>query len=69
MLFRSGQQLATTTQSRTTAVFFQLELTGLSKIGTNPLEALRRNIPGYSKTNDPVTGTRGAAGTEDWYRP
>ena len=61
-----GQQLATTTQSRTTAVFFQLELTGLSKIGTNPLEALRRNIPGYSKTNDPVPG---ASRTEDWYRP
>lgn len=61
-----GQQLATTTQSRTNAVFFQLELNGLSKIGTNPLEALRRNIPGYSKTNDPVPG---AARTDEWYRP
>ena len=61
-----GQQLATTTESRTTAVFFQLELNGLSKIGTNPLEALRRNIPGYSKTNDPVPGAPRADG---WYRP
>ena len=61
-----GQQLATTTESRTTAVFFQLELNGLSKIGTNPLEALRRNIPGYSKTNDPVPG---APRADEWYRP
>jgi LPS-assembly protein len=61
-----GQQLATTTANRTNAVFFQLELNGLSRIGTNPLDALRRNIPGYSKTNDAVpTGGR----TDDWYRP
>ena len=64
-----GQQLATTTQNRTRAVFVQLELNGLSKIGTNPLEALRRNIPGYSKTNDPVPGARGSLGLDDWYRP
>lgn len=61
-----GQQLATTTQNRTNAVFFQLELNGLSRIGTNPLDALRRNIPGYSKTNDPIPG---AGRTDDWYRP
>ena len=60
-----GQQLATTTESRTRAVFVQLELNGLSKIGTNPLDALRRNIPGYSKTNDPVPAGR----TDEWYRP
>ncbi|MEO8132948.1 MAG: LPS-assembly protein LptD [Betaproteobacteria bacterium] len=61
-----GQQLATTTANRTNAVFFQLELNGLSRIGTNPLDALRRNIPGYSKTNDPVPA---AGRNEDWYRP
>ena len=61
-----GQQLATTTANRTNAVFLQLELNGLSRIGTNPLDALRRNIPGYSKTNDAVP----AAGPgDDWYRP
>jgi LPS-assembly protein len=61
-----GQQLATTTANRTNAVFFQLELNGLSRIGTNPLDALRRNVPGYSKTNEaaPATGR-----TDDWYRP
>ena len=61
-----GQQLATTTQNRTNAVFVQLELNGLSRIGTNPLDALRRNIPGYSKTNDaPSTAGR----SDDWFRP
>jgi LPS-assembly protein len=60
-----GQQLATTTQNRTNAVFLQLELNGLSRIGTNPLDALRRNIPGYNKTND-----SSSAGTNsDWFRP
>lgn len=61
-----GQQLATTTANRTNAVFLQLELNGLSRIGTNPLDALRRNIPGYSKTNSAVP-TAGV--TSDWYRP
>lgn len=60
-----GQQLATTTENRTNAVFLQLELNGLSRIGTNPLDALRRNIPGYSKTNDTTSSAR----NEDWFRP
>ena len=34
------------------AMFFQLELTGLSRIGSNPLELLRQNITGYEKTNE-----------------
>lgn len=29
------------------AFFLQLELTGLSKIGSNPMELLKRSIPGY----------------------
>jgi LPS-assembly protein len=61
-----GQQLATTTENRTNAVFFQLELNGLSRIGTNPLDVLRRNVPGYSKTNDPIPA---AGSPADWYRP
>ncbi len=31
--------------------FIQLELNGLSRLGLNPLETLRRNIEGYSKGN------------------
>ncbi len=61
-----GQQLATTTQNRNNAIFLQLELNGLSRIGTNPLDALRRNIPGYNKTNDAIP--RGGR-NDDWYRP
>jgi LPS-assembly protein len=39
--------VANVTSSSTTSIFLQLELNGLSKIGTNPLEVLRRSIPGY----------------------
>lgn len=33
------------------SVFVQIELNGLSRLGTNPFEALRRNIPGYTRLN------------------
>jgi LPS-assembly protein len=33
-------------------MFFQLELNGVSKIGSNPLELLRQNVTGYTKTNE-----------------
>jgi LPS-assembly protein len=35
----------------TTSFFLQLELNGVSRIGLNPLDTLRRNIGGYSKLN------------------
>jgi LPS-assembly protein len=34
-------------------VFLQLELNGFSRLGSNPLEALKRNIPGYQRINAP----------------
>ena len=37
--------------SATQAIFLQLELNGFSRVGSNPLEALRRNIPGYARLN------------------
>ena len=40
---------ATTTQQTSTSFFVQLELGGLSRIGNNPLEILRRNIAGYER--------------------
>ncbi|MEN6629049.1 MAG: LPS assembly protein LptD, partial [Sulfuricella sp.] len=43
---------ATATTDRTNAIFFQLELNGVSSIGSNPLDVLRRNIYGYTKTTD-----------------
>ena len=43
------------TSSSTTSLFFQLELNGLSKIGSNPLEVLKRSISGYQPLNQPTT--------------
>jgi LPS-assembly protein len=37
--------------SYNSAVFVQLELNGFSRIGSNPLETLKRNIPGYGRLN------------------
>lgn len=47
-----GHRLATATEQATTTLFVQLELNGVSRLGTNPIETLRRNIDGYTKTND-----------------
>ena len=47
--------VANVTSSATTSLFFQLELNGLSRIGTNPLEVLKRSISGYQPINQPTT--------------
>jgi LPS-assembly protein len=47
----------TTTELETSNSFFvQLELRGLTRLGNNPLDVLRRNIPGYITTSDIETG-------------
>ena len=46
------QQLATNTNTATTAFFLQLELRGLTQLGPNPLDVLKRNISGYVKSDD-----------------
>jgi LPS-assembly protein len=38
-----------------TALFFQLELTGLGGIGSNPSSLIRRSVPGYGVINEPVS--------------
>ncbi len=43
-----AQRLATSTRTTSNTFFLQLELNGLARVGSNPLETLRRNIPGYS---------------------
>jgi LPS-assembly protein len=53
-----GQQLITTTETTTRSIFVQLELNGLARVGTSPLELLRRTVPGYLRTNDPVLQQR-----------
>ena len=44
------------TLERTNAFFFQLELTGLSRVGSSPLELLRQGIGGYTRPNLHPTG-------------
>ncbi|MGH8752019.1 MAG: LPS-assembly protein LptD [Burkholderiales bacterium] len=48
-----AHRFATATLAKTTGFFIQLELNGFSKLGSNPLQVLRQNISGYSKTNQP----------------
>ncbi len=51
-VFRAvAQRTPTSAQSATTGFFLQLELNGLSRLGSNPLEALRSSIPGYQMIN------------------
>jgi LPS-assembly protein len=55
-LVRTVFQRFTTAQNRqTTAFFLQLELNGLGKVGSDPFEVLRRNIPGYRLPSDRQT--------------
>lgn len=51
------QRLATQTQNSNTALFFQLELNGFARVGSNPLDILKRNIPGYGVINQPSSDT------------
>jgi LPS-assembly protein len=53
-----GQRLTTTTQTTSNSVFIQLELNGLARVGTSPLELLRRSVPGYVPANDPSLRSR-----------
>ena len=43
-----AQHLTTSTTTATNTFFLQLELNGLGRIGSNPLDVLKRNVPGYS---------------------
>lgn len=51
------QRIATQTRQATTSLFVQLELNGFSRIGSNPLDILRRTVPGYSLVNQPPTSS------------
>lgn len=58
-----AHRFATATQETSTTIFLQLELNGVSRIGSNPLDALSRNIAGYAK-RDPQPSR-----VEDYYLP
>jgi LPS-assembly protein len=52
------QRFALTAGTSSSSVFLQLELNGFSRLGSNPLEALKRNIPGYQPINAPSPDRR-----------
>lgn len=50
-----ARRIATQTQKATTSIFVQLELNGFSRLGSNPLDVLKRNVPGYGAVNQQLT--------------
>lgn len=48
-----GQRIPTSAAAATSALFFQLELNGLTRLGSNPLDVLRTSVPGYQLVNQP----------------
>jgi LPS-assembly protein len=57
-----AHQFTTSASTQVTSFFMQLELNGLSKIGSNPLNVLRRNIGGYIRPEAPGVDTGDDAG-------
>jgi LPS-assembly protein len=49
-----GHKFVTAVGQDSTSLLFQFELSGLSKIGNNPLELLRQNIGGYTRAGGRV---------------
>jgi len=47
------QRLSTGTNTATTRLMWQIEFVGLSRIGTNTLQVLKDNVPGYQLLRDP----------------
>jgi LPS-assembly protein len=54
-----AERLSTGRSEATTRLMFQLELVGLSRLGSNPLGVLKDNIPGYTllreERRDPIS--------------
>lgn len=46
------QRLATKEEQSTDALFFQLELNGMGRLGANPLDVLKQSVPGYRPSNE-----------------
>jgi len=46
------QRLATKENQSTDTLFFQLELNGMGRIGSNPLDVLKHSVPGYRPSNE-----------------
>ncbi len=48
------QRFATATNEVSTGIFMQLELSGLVRVGSDPLNTLRQSIAGFTKVNQPT---------------
>jgi LPS-assembly protein len=59
-----AQRFRTSVADSTTAIFLQLELTGVGRIGQNPINILQRNIPGYRVPQGPEQPTSRYIGYE-----
>ena len=49
-----AERLSTGRSEAVTRLLFQLELVGLSRLGSNPLQVLKDNIPGYRLLREPA---------------
>ena len=47
-----AERLSTGRAEATTRLLIQLELVGLSRLGSNPLQVLKDNVPGYRLLRD-----------------
>jgi LPS-assembly protein len=56
-----GQRLRTNVEQVSSSVFVQFELNGLARLGTNPIDVLRRSVPGYQTVNEPTVPAAAAA--------
>ena len=59
-----GQRLTTTTQQASKSVFVQFELNGLARLGTNPIDVLKRSVPGYLTVTDPALRPAGTTASD-----
>jgi LPS-assembly protein len=59
-----GQRLTTTTQLASKSVFVQFELNGLARLGTNPIDVLKRSVPGYMTVTDPALRPGGTTASD-----
>jgi len=48
-----AQRIPTSSTKASTGFFIQLELNGFSKIGSNPMDAIKSSVPGYQNVNLP----------------
>jgi LPS-assembly protein len=50
------QRYSNATSGYTTHIFAQIEFKGLSKVGNNPIDVIRLNVPGYQPVSaQPIT--------------